>query len=290
MRGIRIVTATTVTLLGATGFVGGRVLRNLDQQGIRVEAVSRQPRPPGLSPNIGWTQADLNEPGAVARIPWSETVISTVFVAMTAQVVEQWSRGASRRLVAFSSTSALTKSNSSESSDREISVLLSEGEARLRELHPKVTILRPTMIYGGPGDRNVERVAQQLLKFPFFPLVGSGMGLRQPVHADDLATAAVLATKSSLASGKAYNLAGSEVLPFRQMIQRIGAANNSAVRFVSIPLPAARTALLLLSSLPRFRGIPLGSLERMNRDLVFDISQARHDFRYAPRAFEPSTY
>ena len=290
MRRIRIVTADIVTLLGATGLVGGRVLRNLDRQGIRVEAVSRQSPPPGLSPNIGWTQADLNEPGAVAKIPWSETVISTVFVAMTAQVVEQWSPGASRRLVAFSSTSALTKSNSSESSDREISVLLSEGEARLRELHPNVTVLRPTMIYGGPGDRNVERVAQQLLKFSFFPLVGSGMGLRQPVHADDLATAAVLSAKSSLASGKTYNLGGSEVLPFRQMIQRIGAANNFSVRLVSIPLPAARMALRLLSPFPRFRGIPLGSLERMSQDLVFDISEARQDFGYAPRPFEPPTY
>jgi nucleoside-diphosphate-sugar epimerase len=213
-----------------------------------------------------------------------------MFVAKTAQVVEQWSQSTSCRLVAFSSTSALTKSNSSEPSDREISALLSEGEARLRELHPSVTILRPTMIYGGPGDRNVERVAQQLLKFPFFPLVGSGMGLRQPVHADDLATAAVLSAKSSLASGKTYNLAGSGVLPFRQMIQRIGAANNSAVRFVSIPLPAARTALRLLSPFPRFRGIPLGSLERMSQDLVFDISEARQDFGYAPRPFEPPTY
>jgi len=284
------VAAKTVTLLGATGLVGGRVLRNLDRQGIRVEAVSRQSRPPGLSPNIGWTQADLNEPEALAKIPWSEIVISTVFVALTAQVVEQWSPGASRRLVAFSSTSALTKSNSSESSDREISVLLSEGEARLRELHPNVTVLRPTMIYGGPGDRNVERVAQQLLKFPFFPLVGSGMGLRQPVHADDLATAAVLSANSSLASGKTYNLAGSEVLPFRQMIRRIGAANNSAVRLVSIPLPVARIALRLLSPFPRFRGIPLGSLERMSQDMVFDISEAQQDFGYAPLPFEPPTY
>ena len=135
---------------------------------------------------------------------------------MTAQVVEQWSPGFSRRLVTFSSTGALTKSNSSESSDREISVLLSEGGARLRELHPNVVILRQNMIYGGLGGHNVERVAQQLLEFPFSPLLGSGMGLRQPVHADDLATAVALATKSFLASGKAYNLAGSQVLPFRK--------------------------------------------------------------------------
>ena len=116
------------------------------------------------------------------------------------------------------------------------------------------------------------------------------MGLRQPVHADDLAAAAILAARSSLTSGKAYNLAGDEALPFREMIQRIGVANNSAVRFVPIPLPAARTVLRLLSPFPRFRGLPLGSLERMSQDLVFDIFQARQDFGYAPRSFEPSIY
>lgn len=280
----------TVTLLGATGFVGRRILRDLEEQGFKVEAVSRQPRPTGLSQNIGWTQADLNDPTAVATIPWSETVISTVLISITTQVVENWIPSDSRRLVAFSSTSALTKSNSSESADRATSALLRNGEARLRDLHPHATIIRPTMIYGGPGDRNVERVARQLQRFPVFPLVGSGLGLRQPVHADDLAKAAILALSSPLAEGKVYNLAGSEVLPFRQMITRIGAANNVNVRFIPLPLVVARAALHVVSPLPRFKGIPVGSLERMTQDLVFDNFQATVDFRYSPRDFIPPCY
>jgi uncharacterized protein YbjT (DUF2867 family) len=283
-------TASGVTLLGTTGFVGQKILRDLSQQGIPVEAVSRQARPEGLSTNIGWTQADLNDPDSVARIPWKETVISTVLVSMTAQVVELWPPGAVKRLVAFSSTSALTKVDSSESFDREVSAQLQDGEARLRQFYPNATILRPTMIYGGPGDRNVERVARQLQRIPIFPLVGRGTGLRQPVHADDLAIAAVSATNSLNAHGKTYNLAGAETLTFKQMIQRIGQVNDVTPRFISLPLPIARSILMLLTLTPRFRGIPLGSIERMSHDLVFDTSQAHEDFQYSPRAFLPPRY
>ena len=281
-------TASGVTLLGATSFVGQRILRNLTQQGIQVEAVSRQPRQAGLPSNIGWTQADLNDPSSVARIPWKKTVISTVLISMTAQVVELWPPGTVNRLVALSSTSALTKMDSSESVDREVSAKLQDGEARLRRFYPHATILRPTMIYGGPGDRNVERVARQLRKFSLFPLIGSGLGLRQPVHVDDLATAAILASESANTLSKTYNLGGAEMLSFRDMIKRIAQANNCTVRFVSIPLPIARTALLLLSPLPQFRGIPLGSLERMSRNLIFNITEATEDFNFSPRGFCPS--
>lgn len=283
-------TANGVTLLGATGFVGQRILRDLIQQGIHVEAVSRQPRPVDMPPSISWTQADLNDPDSVARIPWTETVISTVFISMTAQVVELWPSGVVHRLVAFSSTSALTKIDSSESVDREVSAQLQDGETLLRQLYPSVTILRPTMIYGGPGDRNVERVARQLRRIPIFPLVGKGMGLRQPVHADDLAVAAVSAAKSPNTHAKTYNLAGAETLSFRQMIKRIGEANAITVRFVSLPQPIARAALRLLALTPRFRGIPLGSIERMSHDLVFSNCQAHSDFQYSPRSFFPARY
>ena len=283
-------TNSDVTLLGATGFVGRRILRDLNEQGVKVQAVSRRPRPAELSAGITWTQVDLNDPARIAEIHWSETVISTVLISMTAQVSELWPPDPSRRLIAFSSTSALTKSESSESADRATSALLHDGEARVRALHPNTTILRPTMIYGGPGDRNVERVAMQLRKFPIFPLVGKGAGLRQPVHADDLATAAILAAKSSMAVGKTYNLAGSETLTFKEMIQRIGESNKSSVRFFSIPLPIARATLRLLSPLPRFKGIPLGSLERMLQDLTFDTHHATEDFGFSSRAFTPIGY
>lgn len=286
--GLEEVSVSRVTLLGATGFVGQRILRDLIQQGAQVEAVSRQPRPAGLPSNIGWTQADLNDPNLVARIPWKETVISTVLISMTAQVVELWPSGTVHHLVAFSSTSALTKANASESVDRRVSTQLQNGEAHLRQLVPQSTIIRPTMIYGGAGDRNVERVARQLKRFSLFPLIGSGLGLRQPVHVDDLATAAILASESTNTLSKTYNLGGAEILPFRDMIKKIARANNSTVRFVSIPLPVARTALLVLSPLPQFRGIPLGSLERMSQNLIFDITEATEDFDFSPRGFCPS--
>jgi nucleoside-diphosphate-sugar epimerase len=285
-----MISADRVTLLGATGQVERRILTQLLDSGIGVVAVSRQPRPAAMPRAVEWYRADLRKSGDLADVPSTGILISTVFVSLTADVVEALPRDELERVVAFSSTSAQTKVEATESEDRDVASRLRFGEQRLLDRELDVTILRPTMIYHGPGDQHVERIAWQLKHFPLFPLIGSGSGLRQPVHADDLATAAAKVVTIHPAVKGTYNVAGGEVLPFREMVSRVADANREVARFVSIPLPLARTTLRPLSPLPRFRGIPLGALERMSKDLVFDISDARIDFGYAPRPFEPPMY
>src|SRR6185436_9257337 len=51
------------------------------------------------------------------------------------------------------------------------------------------TILRPTMIYGTPRDRNVSRLLRYLRRWPVFPVCGNA--LWQPVHVKDVAAAVV---------------------------------------------------------------------------------------------------
>jgi hypothetical protein len=55
----------------------------------------------------------------------------------------------------------------------------------------------------------------------FIPLVGGGTGLRQPVHAEDLAIGAIAAAASPAAANKVYCLPGAETLPYWEMIGRI---------------------------------------------------------------------
>lgn len=56
-----------VLVTGATGFLGGHLVRALLAAGCRVDAVSRQPRATE-SPNLRWWQADLGVPGEAERI------------------------------------------------------------------------------------------------------------------------------------------------------------------------------------------------------------------------------
>ncbi|MFD5013013.1 NAD-dependent epimerase/dehydratase [Streptomyces chartreusis] len=70
-----------VVLLGATGFVGSAVLRELARRPLRIRAVSRRPAPvpAGARADIEVRAADLTGPGAVAEaVAGADVVIHTV--------------------------------------------------------------------------------------------------------------------------------------------------------------------------------------------------------------------
>lgn len=70
-----------ITLLGATGFVGSAVLRELAGHPVRIRAVARRPArlPAAPRADIDVHTADLTEPGAVARaVEGADVVVHTV--------------------------------------------------------------------------------------------------------------------------------------------------------------------------------------------------------------------
>jgi nucleoside-diphosphate-sugar epimerase len=258
------------------------------ERGDEVIAVSRS-RPVECA---RWHRADLTAAEDLANLPSIEHLISTVPIWMTAEVARSLAARGMRRVVAFSSTSAITKAHAGDEGERDLAAHLRAGEDALRRLEPEVktTILRPTMIYGGGGDRNVERIARHLTRVPAFPLVGGGKGRRQPVHAEDLAQAAIDALTQDATAGRVYAVAGGEVLTVREMVKRVADAVDARVWFLPLPLPLAKAGLIAAGVAPRFRGVPPGALERMTKDLVFDHSDAIADFGYNPRPFSPPDY
>ncbi len=109
--------------------------------------------------------------------------------------------------------------------------------------------------------------------------------MRQPIHAADVAGACIAALQSPAVANRAYNISGGETLPYRSMVARIFAAQGRVTRVLSVPLWMFKLAVLLLRCLPRYRNWTAAMAERMNRDLVFDHSEAARDFGFQPRAF-----
>lgn len=271
--------------------MGRFLLERLATAGYDVVATSRDARLETEMASLRWLTLDLTSPGAAQTLPECDVVVSLLPVWMSAELSRDLAGTPNppHRIIAFSSTSVLTKSDSPSARDRKLSARLREGELNLVRLSPnsKTTIFRPTMIYGDSGDGNVEKVAKQLRKFRVFPMVGNGVGLRQPIHADDLAIAVVQVLSSADTEGKTYELGGGEVLSFRMMVARIGHANGVKPIFLKLPLRLARVALTLASVHPRFRSIPRESLARIEKDMVFDNARATIDFGFAPRTFKP---
>ncbi len=146
-------------------------------------------------------------------------------------------------------------------------------------------ILRPTLIYGLGRDSNISEIARMIRRYHFFPLFGKATGLRQPVHADDVAQACVAALECPGASGRSFNLSGGETLPYRSMVERVFTALGYRPRFISVPLALFRLCIPLLRLLPRYRHWSLAMVERMNQDMVFDHGEAKRVLGFSPSEF-----
>lgn len=194
-----------------------------------------------------------------------------------------------KRIVALSSTSRFTKVNSTDPQEQKTAQRLKAAEEGLQvwadQHNVEWIILRPTMIYGLGRDKNVTEIARMIRRWGFFPLLGSGNGLRQPVHAEDVAEACLDAVAMSQLRDCTFNLSGGESLPYREMISRIFVALNRRPRLLHIPRWGFRTVLLVLRLIPRFSNWNIAMVDRMEQDIVFDHAEAMRDLGFQPRDF-----
>jgi nucleoside-diphosphate-sugar epimerase len=275
----------TVLVLGATSLVGSYLLPRLAAAGHAPLAVSRRP-PTSPSTLAQWFGIDITR--ATASLPACPTAIHLAPLWLLPPLVETMAANGLRRIIAFGSTSRFTKERSANAGEREVARRLAESEDVLREtcLRHGIawTLFRPTLIYGGGRDRNLTAIAGWARRLGFVAVAGKGSGLRQPVHADDLAAACVQALASSVTHGREYDLGGATVLSYRAMAEGVARATGGA-RVIGVPAPLLRTAFRAASLLPRYRQLTASMVDRMEEDLVVDHSPAQRDFGYAPRAF-----
>lgn len=277
---------TRPLVIGATGMVGGMILRRLKEAGAHPVGLSR--RPPAQADRSDWIAADLTDMRRTA-LPRLGTVYATAPAPKLARAMGSLAAAGATRLVAFTSTSLETKKDSPDPDEREMIRIWAQGErdvmAQCDRHGVAWTILRPTLIYAEGQDENVSRIAALIRRFRFFPLAGDGKGRRQPVHADDLAAAALAAAVRGPCNGKVYDLSGGEILTYREMVGRIFDGLDMPRRIVPVPAWLWRAGLPF--ALPFVPGLKGTMVERMAKDMTFDSTPAAEDLGWSPRAFHP---
>jgi len=279
--------AATVGVLGATSLVGRPLRRQLGAAGARVVACSRNPPTDSSDAHLVWQRSGADLPEALRVSDW----IAACPVWATAAAFDWLVATGLERLVALSSTSLISKRASPDAAERALADRLAEAEAELTGLAARagtrLVILRPTMIYDGHRDGNVAAIAAWVRRWGWFPLCGAARGLRQPVHADDVATAcrAALGHPAPL---PAYTLSGGEPLPFGDLVRRTCEAHGLPPRVVHLPGWAWRPLAGAGRCLGLAAGATAGMAARMNEDLVFDHSAATADLGFRPRPFSPT--
>lgn len=280
-----------VVLLGAGSQIASFLLRQLadaDYSGTCHSRTRPARGPNTVAPSFAWQALDVTAP-ETWRAPEQAIVISCVPIWLLEALLPRLA--GARQLIAFSSTSVFSKRTSPDAQERALAQRLENGERTVREACAATdvnwTILRPTLVYGEGRDRNVSAIARFIKRFGFFPITRPGRGLRQPVHADDLAAAAVAAIGNPQAENRAFDLTGGETLSYRSMVERIFMAMERRPRIIALP---ARPLAWIASALRRLHLFAYGPalFERMNQDLAFDSSDAMEALHYRPRAFRPA--
>jgi nucleoside-diphosphate-sugar epimerase len=277
----------TALVFGASGQVGAPLLDRLNDRGWRVLAMSREEH--SDAPGRHWLQ------GEFARMPALPAAVDAIFSCGPLDAFARWyaeSHVAAPRIVAFGSTSAMTKHDSEDEHERDLVRRLLGAEAELFAASERrgaaATMLRPTLVYGRGRDATLSRIAALAQRYGRFVLPRHADGLRQPVHVADLADAAFAASQSVAARGRAYDLPGGETLPYRDMVGRVLDCLEPPAKLLELPMPLFRLALRAA----RFRGIARdltdAAVQRMRDDMAFDAGPAKRDFGYAPRAFAPT--
>ena len=275
-------------LLGATSLVGECVIPLLIDDGRQVFAFSRKAPECKTEAGLTWLQ-----PGALMPSHRGITQIKDWLCVAPIWILPHYfsmlERHGACRVVALSSTSRFTKIHSSDVAESTIASRLADSEKLLQKWAESRgidwIILRPTLIYGRGRDKNITEIAHFVKRFGFFPLLGKAQGLRQPIHAEDVASACMAALRVALPANRAYNISGGETLPYREMVNRVFSALQCPPRPVTIPLVIFRLVGAFLHLIPGYRHWSTAMAERMNIDLVFDHTDAIRDLGFSPRPF-----
>ena len=280
----------SVLVIGAASQIGYHLLPRLVEAGRDVAAVSRF-HAPGDPRGASWHRLDLAQASALpASGLQPATVVSLAPLRILPPLVNALADLGSTRIIAFSSTSRFTKARSADPAERELAASLVRAEEALASQceHHGIhwTIFRPTLVYSPGLDRNVSEIARFIQRAGFFPILGKGLGKRQPVHADDLAAACLAALDESKAFDRAYDLSGGETLTYREMVTQIFHGLGRAPRIVQVPTRLLKAIVSTARIVPRFRKLSPELVTRMNLDMCFDHVEASRDLAFSPRRFE----
>jgi NADH dehydrogenase len=146
------------------------------------------------------------------------------------------------------------------------------------------TIFRPSVIYG-PGDQSLNLFARQLRRLFFFPVIGDGQYLLQPVPVTTVARAFALALELPATENRIYDVGGPEPLTFNEIIDTLAQVLGRRVHKIHQPVWCMNVAAHLCG---RFRWFPLtpGQLRMLLEGSTCDPTPFYTDFGLPPVPFE----
>ncbi|MGH8679698.1 MAG: complex I NDUFA9 subunit family protein [Burkholderiales bacterium] len=248
-----------VCVVGGNGFIGGHLVKRLVGHGVRVRVVSRRAHShTDAAAAIEHIVGSIEDPATLERAVEGASALVNLIGTTAATSVRQFYSvhrdlpgrlaQAARlagvgRFVHFSAMGVDIEAPSIADRSK------AEGEIVVRNAFPGANLIRPALVYG-PGDHFFKRFARLVRDAPAIPLIGGGRTRFQPIHVDDLAECIARLLANTECAGRAFELGGSEIFTFRELIEWLCQAVGRRPRLLSLPYALAEVAAYLTQWLP----------------------------------------
>lgn len=254
-----------VTVIGATSKLGQNLIRRLTADGRPMIPLARNLQ---ALPDDQRSQAryfDLSQPDSLrAALQDARLVVSCVPAHEGATIVAALPRQV-ERVVLMGSTRIFSRFTDPRI-ERQKAAVKALADSGL----PGV-VLHPTMIYGGPVDANVQRIAAYIRKLGVVPLPSGGRTMLQPIHTDDMVSCILAALERDTALGEPIVVAGAETISYRNLVQAIGRAIGRQPLILPIPGLALQAVAALTTIVPGLPTIRVDEVRRLAEDKTFSI-------------------
>jgi nucleoside-diphosphate-sugar epimerase len=275
-----------VFVTGGTGFTGSHTVSLLLKNGYSVRCLYRPTSDRSVllreQPEIEWALGDISDAESLSACMQGTDVLLNI-ASLGFGHADSILRGAKiagiKRAIFISTTAIFTRLNATSKSIR------ITAEHAIETSGLRFTLLRPTMIYGSPRDRNMWRLIQFLRYSPIVPVFGDGASLQQPIYVEDVAHAVLGCLKSNLTIGGCYNIAGKYPLTYNEVIQTVAQAMQKQVWKLHVPMNPLVFILILFERLHIPFIIKSEQVLRLNEDKNFSYEEAQRDFGFNPLSF-----
>lgn len=297
---------------GATGFIGGRLVRALSESGHAVRALVRDRSRFAAPAGVEVFEGDLLRVESLAGVEqgidivvhcasilgkWgtSDSALSAVNVQGAIHLVERFAGGGLQRFVHLSAggvTGPTDRRVVDESYDCRPATPYERtklaGERRVlelsRELRIPATVVRPTFTYG-PGDPHKVALFRAIRRGRY-AFIGDGESVNHPLYIDDLLCGILLAAERGR-PGEVYIIGGPRPVTKRELAHTIADALGVRRPSLRIPRALAAAAAPLLEAAGRALGFePILTRSRvmmMADNFGYSIDKARRELGYEPR-------
>lgn len=247
----------THAVTGATSFTGRYIAQRLVADGHEVRDLTRAPHAPHpLGERVASVAMDLDDPGRLTTaLEGVDTLYNTFWIRFErGPITYPWAIARSRILFEAARQASVRRIV-------HISVINASREAPTAYFRAKAVveealvdsgvghaIVRPTVTFG-PGDILVNNLAWTLRRLPAFGIPGDGRYPIQPVHVDDVATAAIRA--GAMAGNLTLDAGGPDIFSFNDFVALVREAVDSRALLLHLPVAASLAGARLIGLVVR---------------------------------------